>query len=58
LTTMNYYNVQTKIMPADAAVQRLYLDAPACRADVYFLERLVRLIEAPAARRNLTKDRD
>jgi len=46
LTTMNYFHVISTIRRSDFHTHRQLADAPACRADVYYLERLVRAIEA------------
>jgi hypothetical protein len=46
VTTQNYFHLFSTIGPSDFAAHQLLVDRPACRADVYYLERLVRAIEA------------
>jgi hypothetical protein len=45
-TTQNYFHVFSTIDGGDFETHLLLVDAPVCRADVYYIERLVRALEA------------
>lgn len=49
VTTQNYFHVFGTIPGSDAATHRLLVDMPACHADPYYVERLVRAMEASGA---------
>jgi hypothetical protein len=46
VTTQNYFHFFSDIEQSDFATHRLLADMPVCHADVYYIERLVRAIEA------------
>jgi hypothetical protein len=48
ITTMSYFHLMSDIQVVDFHRHRQLVDMPACHADVYFIERLVRAIEASA----------
>jgi hypothetical protein len=48
-TTQNYFHVLSDVQAVDFTAHQQIMDAPACRADVYYMERLVRTIEASGA---------
>ena len=50
ITTMSYFHIMSDIQAVDFDRHRQLVDMPACRADVYFIERLVRAIEASGPR--------